>query len=341
MEPSVSGSLRLFRAAGIDVYLHWSWFLVAWMDIYVWADPSLVVKVTAYVSLFAIVLLHEFGHALACRQVGGQAQRIVLWPLGGLAYVAPPARPGAVLWSIAAGPLVNAVLLLPLIALYLLAGVLGWPDDLGRYLGYIALLNALLLVLNLLPVYPLDGGQILYASLWYVVGRWQALAYVSVAGGILGGALFFGVSFVVVANLFRGDDPVALALMAVLLGLVSAFITLRSLMAYQAAQYMLRLEALPRHGHCLCPGCGTAPPMGACWVCEHCQSRFDTFDTRGKCPACGAWYLETTCPFCRTTHHIDRWFPEQTVAQPLAPRPFQGPPPPSTPPDRAGEGAAG
>src|SRR5947209_15751163 len=114
MEPSVSGSLRLFRAAGIDVYLHWTWFIVAWMEIYAWEGPALAVKVAVYVSLFAIVLLHEFGHVLACRQVGGQAQRIVLWPLGGLAYVAPPARPGAVLWTIAAGPLVNVVLLLPL-----------------------------------------------------------------------------------------------------------------------------------------------------------------------------------------------------------------------------------
>ena len=49
-------------------------------------------------------MLHEFGHALACRQVGGQADLIVLWPLGGVAYVNPPPRPGALLWSIAAGP---------------------------------------------------------------------------------------------------------------------------------------------------------------------------------------------------------------------------------------------
>jgi Zn-dependent protease len=64
-----------------------------------------------YVTLFGIVLLHEMGHALACRQVGGQANLIVLWPLGGVAYVSPPPRPGATLWSIAAGPLVNVALL--------------------------------------------------------------------------------------------------------------------------------------------------------------------------------------------------------------------------------------
>ena len=71
---------------------------------------SLVWNVLEYLALFAIVLLHEFGHALACRQVGGKANQIVLWPLGGVAYVAPPPRPGATLWSIAAGPLVNVAL---------------------------------------------------------------------------------------------------------------------------------------------------------------------------------------------------------------------------------------
>ena len=64
-----------------------------------------------YLSLFVIVLLHEFGHAMACRQTGGTANRILLWPLGGVAYVNPPKRPGANLWSTAAGPLVNLALL--------------------------------------------------------------------------------------------------------------------------------------------------------------------------------------------------------------------------------------
>jgi Zn-dependent protease len=72
---------------------------------------SLTWNVLEYLALLLIVLLHEFGHSLACRQVGGQADRIVLWPLGGVAYVQPPQRPGATLWSIAAGPLVNVALI--------------------------------------------------------------------------------------------------------------------------------------------------------------------------------------------------------------------------------------
>src|SRR5213080_2703235 len=107
------GSIHLFRIAGVDVFLHWSWFLVAAFEISgrTRTYSSLSWNILEYLALFSIVLLHEYGHALACRQVGGIANRIVLWPLGGVAYVDPPPRPGAALWSIAAGPLVNVVLL--------------------------------------------------------------------------------------------------------------------------------------------------------------------------------------------------------------------------------------
>ncbi|WP_157772439.1 M50 family metallopeptidase [Lacunisphaera limnophila] len=96
MTPTRQGSLRLFRLWGIDVHVHWSWFVVAVYSVST-RVPNYVSPVWAlleYLALFVVVLLHEFGHALACRQVGGQADQIVLWPLGGVAYVAPPARPG-------------------------------------------------------------------------------------------------------------------------------------------------------------------------------------------------------------------------------------------------------
>ena len=93
------GSFHLFRFAGVDVFLHWSWFLVAVYEInYRKALYSSVLwNVLEYLALFVIVLLHEFGHSLACRSVGGQANQIVLWPLGGVAYVSPPPRPGTML----------------------------------------------------------------------------------------------------------------------------------------------------------------------------------------------------------------------------------------------------
>src|SRR6266850_4175627 len=132
MLPAKKGSLRLFRFAGIEVYLHWSWFLVAAYEVQSRGRSygSLAWNALEYLALFSIVLLHELGHSLACRQVGGKADQIVLWPLGGVAYVAPPPRPGATLWSIAAGPLVN-VMLFPILSIICFVGKhFGWPDNL-------------------------------------------------------------------------------------------------------------------------------------------------------------------------------------------------------------------
>src|SRR5439155_2197999 len=110
--------------------VHWSWLVVAIFEIQMRANSytSQAWNVAEYLALFGIVLLHEFGHALACRQVGGRANDIVLWPLGGIAFVSPPPRPGAVLWSIAAGPLVNGVLVPITIIAYRIAGAPGLPE---------------------------------------------------------------------------------------------------------------------------------------------------------------------------------------------------------------------
>src|ERR1700722_8618423 len=109
-----ANGIRLFKIFGITVFLHWSWFVMAIYEVQVRENEyhgAIGYNIAEYLALFGIVLLHEFGHALACRSVGGKAERIVLWPLGGVAYVSPPQRPGAMLWSICAGPLVNVALI--------------------------------------------------------------------------------------------------------------------------------------------------------------------------------------------------------------------------------------
>src|SRR6187399_776214 len=151
-----TSGIKLFKLFGIQVYLHWTWFLVAIYGFQVRrADYTTPIwPALEYLALFVIVLMHEFGHALACRSVGGQAERIMLWPLGGVAFVNPPQRPGAMLWSIVAGPLVNVIL----VPITVGAWIAMKPDgnhnpDLVEFVQSLAVINAGLLVFNLLPIY--------------------------------------------------------------------------------------------------------------------------------------------------------------------------------------------
>jgi Zn-dependent protease len=181
----MGGTIRLFKFSGIQVYLHFTWFLLLAYELTqrIGVYSSQVWAAYEYLALFGIVLLHEFGHALACRQTGGTADQIVLWPLGGIAFVNPPRRPGAVLWSIAAGPLVNVVLLPILsLALVLVRPGAGEQTDLSVLVWHIWMINILLLIFNLLPVYPLDGGQILRALLWFPLGEIRSLQIASIIG---------------------------------------------------------------------------------------------------------------------------------------------------------------
>ena len=271
MEQSTRGSLRLFQAAGIGVYFHWSWFLFGLWQITMkraaeaeYALPTW--KAAEYVALFVIILMHEFGHALACRSVGGWADRILLTPLGGIAYVAPPARPGAFLWSIVGGPLVNVLLVAPFCGLVLLSHAQDWAattPDLALFLSIMNIANLLLLALNLIPIYPLDGGQILQALLWYPLGRWESLRVVGVLGMFLSGILFVGGVFIFLLGTLRGGGE---SLFGGMVAFIALFIALRSFGAYQQARSGLALLALPRHETCACPACGVAPPKGSFWV---------------------------------------------------------------------------
>lgn len=218
---SPTGSFHLLRFRGIDVQLHWSWFLIAAFQLTSRSAQGMFEgpywHVAVYLSLFGIVLLHEFGHALACRSVGGVANRIVLWPLGGVAYVRPPMRPGAVLWSIAAGPLVNVALVPVTIGLFIASGAHEVPalrgSDLQTFVTLLAIMNFTLLAFNLLPVYPLDGGQIVHALLWFVMGWRKSLLVTAGLGALaaavgVGLAMWMGDYWLVIVALYLGFNAV-------------------------------------------------------------------------------------------------------------------------------------
>jgi Zn-dependent protease len=250
--------------------------------------------VLEYLALFAIVLTHEFGHALACRSVGGTANRIMLWPFGGVAYVDPPQRPGATLWSIAAGPLVNVALFPILLVVFLSGTWLGWgatAPDVYRLVRAILEIDALLFIFNILPVYPLDGGKILWSLLWFVMGRARSLMAAVIVG-------FFGVAGFILFAVRVGD---------VWLGAVSLYLLMSCWSGFQQARALLRFAKLPRRDGFACPSCKAAPPVGDLWKCGRCGQGFDTFLTHAVCPQCGAQYPVTRCVDCGASHPLGEW----------------------------------
>jgi Zn-dependent protease len=244
--------------------------------------------------------MHEYGHALACRQVGGNANRIVLWPLGGVAYVDPPPRAGANLWSIAAGPLVNVVLVPALLVIGYVFRSLGLKEsmpDLYALLRSLAYVNVGLLVFNLLPIYPLDGGQILRSLLWFVLGRARSLLVATVLG-------FIGVASFLLWAIYA---------QSLWIGAIAVFMLLNCWGGLQQARLLLRIAKLPRHQLYACPSCHSSPPIGAFWRCAQCTNTFDTFQTQAKCPVCSAGFSTTMCLDCHKQAPFAEWISTPTM----------------------------
>ena len=171
--------IRLGRLFGIEVDIHPSWFLAlaffaftlargffptaypGWSPALVWATA-----VVATLLLFASVLAHEFGHSLVARSQGIPVRNITLFALGGVSQLArEPDSPGREAWMAIAGPLVSVVIgVVSLGAAYVLPG----PQPVVAVLAYVGVANLALVVFNLLPGFPLDGGRVLRALLWRI-----------------------------------------------------------------------------------------------------------------------------------------------------------------------------
>jgi Zn-dependent protease len=305
MLPTRQGSFRLFRLFGIEVFLHWSWFLVAFFVVgKMGAEHPVLWSALAYLALFCLVLVHEYGHALACRQVGGRAEQIVLWPLGGVAYVPPPPRPGPILWSIAAGPLVNVVLWPLLEVLYRFAATAEWYNsmpDLFWLLWWIRRINLGLLVFNLLPIYPLDGGQILRSLLWFFMGPSRSLMVATITG-------FVGAILLIAAAVLGRS---------IWLVILAGFMLAHCWSGLMRARVLAKIAKLPRRAGFACPECKNPPLLGSYWRCSKCSQGFDTFETGATCPNCGERFAETRCFDCGGMHHISEW---EVASQQVPPR---------------------
>ncbi len=167
-------SFQLARIAGIDVRVHATFFLLlAWFGFGYYSSGgfgAMVVGLSFIVLLFVCVVLHEFGHALAARAYGIHTPDITLLPIGGVARLERmPDKPWQELVVALAGPAVNVVIAL---ALYIVLGRFFGLEDLasvgedrGNVLTKLLAINVILVVFNLLPAFPMDGGRVLRALL--------------------------------------------------------------------------------------------------------------------------------------------------------------------------------
>lgn len=306
--PTRQGSIRLFKLLGITVYLHWAWFILAayYVQYRTHDYSSPLWTVLEFFCLFAIVLIHEFGHQLACRSVGGKTHDIVLWLFGGVAYVSPPQRPGAQLWSIAAGPLVNVVLIPILSVLVMVSSHLGWYDaypDAYDLIHRVWKINVGLLIFNMLPIYPLDGGQILRSLLWFPFGRANSLLATSIIG-------FIGVGLLILLAMVSFFAAPASAIQ---LAAMTVFILTSCWNGLMHARALARVANAPRREGFACPQCKTPPPRGNFWGCGKCRKPFDTFETHGICPNCGTQFAATSCPECGNVRPMSEWVAASTV----------------------------
>lgn len=213
------GGIALFRVGGILVRLDYSWFFIFLLLLWSLAAGYLpaahpnqpagfywLAGLVAALLFFGSILLHELAHAFAARRYGIETPEITLFLFGGVSQMrAEPARPAAELVIAIAGPLTSVLL-----ALLFWAIGTGLPDDSAPMLAvvcrYLTWVNAALAVFNLLPGYPLDGGRVLRALLWYRTGslRRATRTAANVGKGLAGAIMVLGGVQIFMGNLIGG-----------------------------------------------------------------------------------------------------------------------------------------
>jgi stage IV sporulation protein FB len=176
-------SISVGRLGGIEVRIHLTFFLlVVWLAVTAGAKGGQAAAIDAVVfilAIFACVLAHEFGHILVARHFGIGTRDITLLPIGGVASIERmPEKPGQELLIALAGPAVNVVIALILFALHGAGGSINIAGALENHdvdlITRLASVNVVLVIFNLIPAFPMDGGRVLRALLSYRMDRAEA-----------------------------------------------------------------------------------------------------------------------------------------------------------------------
>ena len=193
-------SVRIGRFSGIDVYMHFTFLLlIGWVALVHWRQGQSIASAAAGVvfilAVFLCVVLHEFGHALAARRYGIKTRDIILLPIGGVARLERlPTQPLQELWVALAGPAVNIAIAVGLFIWLNISASFEPIQKLtlttGPFLERIMAVNLFLVVFNMIPAFPMDGGRVLRALL---ATRQEYSRATQIAAGIGQGiAVFFG-----------------------------------------------------------------------------------------------------------------------------------------------------
>jgi Zn-dependent protease len=218
---AVKSSIRLGRVAGIDVGIHYTWLfafaLIAWSlaaGFFPSTAPNLgtptywLLGIAAALALFASVLVHEFSHSLVALARGLRVHSITLFIFGGVSTIAGEAERALDEFLIAVvGPLSSFVLAGVFWLIGQVPGLDGTP--LGAFVGYLASVNLILGLFNLVPGFPLDGGRVLRSIVWATTGSMrratQVASYVGQAFGFL--LIFWGVARLLGGDVAQVMDP--------------------------------------------------------------------------------------------------------------------------------------
>ena len=206
MKKKLKGSLTLGRVRGIRFQVHWTFLLLVGWIVFLEMSrgnnfEAILWSIAFVVVLFGCVILHELGHALTAARFGVGTKQITLLPIGGVASLeSMPENPFEEFWVAVAGPLVNVAIA---ILLYLVVPVGDFvsqdPEQLqqtlsainaGNFLFYLFSANVMLVLFNVIPAFPMDGGRILRSLLSMKMNRIQATRIASGLGQLVA-FLFF------------------------------------------------------------------------------------------------------------------------------------------------------
>jgi Zn-dependent protease len=206
----MSWSWKIARIAGIDVYIHATFLILIFWVIFVFYRPdnpfAVVYGFLFVAAAFTIIVMHEYGHALAARRYGIATRDITLLPIGGVARLERmPRKPSQELVVALAGPAVNVVLAVGLFGLIFLRGGFVPVAEIGvfnlrTFIDHLFFFNVFVALFNMLPAFPMDGGRVLRATLAMRMDYVQATR--AAAGIGQGMALLFAFAGLMIPNFF-------------------------------------------------------------------------------------------------------------------------------------------